>query len=168
MAITQAFKDTYWNRLRVERNIMHKELAEYFGVSVSTVGGWFSGQLMPNDLMIKRACELFDVEFATGKEEFRKAHALWKCERQRSGIKIQSGKKDKTSGVKITVDMTAPQFEEPSVDNLDIIKLLYGKLPYDLFMSVRSILKHQDGDVLELVYGKVSYKEFKQIQEALS
>lgn len=167
MALTKAYKDTYWNTLRVERNIKIKEIAEYLHISLTSAGAYFSGQLMPKDLQITQLCGLFDVEFTTGKEEFRKAHALWKSERKRSGVKVQSGKKDKTAEIEITVDMTAPQFEEPSADNLDIIKLLYGKLSYELFMSVRGLLKNREGDVLELVYGKVSYKEFKQIQEAL-
>ena len=167
MAITQAFKNTYWNNLRVERNIKVKEIAEYLNVSLSAAGGYFSGQIMPRELQIKQLCGLFDVPIDVGTEEFKKAHALWKSERKRSGVKVQSGKKDKPAEIEITVDMTAPQFEEPSVDNLDIIKLLYGKLPYELFETVRKMIKHQSGDVLEQLYGRVSYKEFIQIQEVL-
>lgn len=183
---TEMKKDTFWNRERVAKNISYKELTEILGGSIAGWGGRFSGQLMPNPLEIKHLCELFDVDIEKGTAEFEKAHALWKAERHKKPVAItgtmermshkkKSEEVDTFKKEEEVAEIIAPTFdifigktkEAPVDDNLDIIKLLYGKLPYELFMSVRSILKHQDGDVLELVYGRVSYKEFKQIQEAL-
>lgn len=69
MAITQAFKNTYWNNLRVERNIKIQEIADYLNVSLSAAGAYFSGQLMPKELQITQLCGLFDVPVDTGRTE---------------------------------------------------------------------------------------------------
>lgn len=161
MAITKAYKDTYWNNLRVERNIKVKEIAEYLNVSLTSAGGYFSGQLMPKDLQITQLCGLFDVPVDVGREEFKKAHALWKSERKRSGIKVQSGKFERKKSAQKTVEPT-------TIDNTDIIKMLYGKLPYDVFVAVGELISSNDIDTaLKQLYGRVSCNEFIMIWRAL-
>lgn len=166
-------KETFWNRERVAKNIAYKDLCDLFGGVVSKWGSYFSGQIMPDPLTIKHLCELFDVDITKGTEEFKKAHALWKSEHHKSKVICTTGKSERsilTNGV--TVQDTAPQFEESvvtesAIDVAGIIQFVYGKLPYETFMTFRSMIKNCTGDPIEFVYGKVSYKEFRQIQEAL-
>lgn len=172
---TEMKKDTFWNRERVAKNISYKELTEILGGSIAGWGGRFSGQLMPNPLEIKHLCELFDIDLEKGTEEFKKAHALWKAERHKTPISITGTMENMSHPKKkvITVDMTAPQFEEkpveeqPVIDIAEVLRSVYGKLPYETFMTFRSMIKNCTGDPIEFIYGKVSYKEFRQIQEAL-
>ena len=39
-----AFKDTFWNRLRVEKEFKIREIAEYLDTGVGRVGTFFTGQ----------------------------------------------------------------------------------------------------------------------------
>ena len=171
---TEMKKDNFWNRERVARNISYKELTEILGGSIAGWGGRFSGQLMPTPLEIKHLCELFDIDIERGTEEFKKAHALWKSERHKTQVAI-TGTMEKMSHPRktITVDMTAPQFEEepveeqPVLDTTEVLKSVYGKLPYELFMTFRAMLKDTKKDPLECLCGRISYNEFLQIQRAL-
>lgn len=193
---TEMRKETFWNRERVARNISYKELTELLGGSVAGWGGRFSGQLMPKPLEIKHLCELFDIDLEKGTEEFKKAHALWKAERHKTQVAITGTmenmshkrkneevdpfKKPKEVAERIAKRIT-PTFdlfigneeaeeaeeEQPVIDIAEVLKSVYGKLPYELFMTFRAMLKDTKKDPLECLYGRISYNEFLQIQRAL-
>jgi len=91
-----ARKDTFWNKIRVEKGFTIREVSEYLHKSETQTGMFFSGQLMPNDVVCKQLCDLFDVDFNNGNLEFQHAHRAWKAETSLS-LKYHAQKKTETS-----------------------------------------------------------------------
>ena len=183
MAISAMSKDTFWNKVRVEKNIRYSDIVELFGGSVSMWAQRFTGQTMPTYAEIKKLCELFDVDVTQGTEEFKKAHALWKSEGRgakacyittgksvMSGIKV--GKRGEVTGTREHVERAEKEaevpVEQPTIAPNEVFKVVYGKVPYDTFCAFCDALAGVTGeDPLEYVYSKVGYKEFRAIEKAL-
>lgn len=167
MALTTMSKITFWNTLRVERNIRYCDIAELFGGGVSTYGAYFSGQLMPKDDIITKLCDLFDVDFDKGKEEFRKAHADWVSTKHSGRRELTTGKKDVVlrASAEMPARVTVGQSDSPSKS--DIFSLIYGKIPYDRFSEFCDMVASKNGDPLKLVYGAVSYEDYNEIARIL-
>lgn len=170
MAVTAMAKVNFWNKVRVERNIRYKDLVELFGGSNGMWGMYFSGQQLPPINRIKQVCDFFDVDLNEGAEEFRKAHAMWRAESKNKvmvtgkadpverSARVTSGERESTVQEKpATVDFSTR----------DVFKLIYGKIPYDLFLTFWEMVDSGSGDPLECLYGRVSYREFSQIADAL-
>lgn len=161
MAITVLKIDNFWNRLRVEKNVRYKELAELFGVCESTMGAYFSGQTMPKDTVIRELCDLFNVDFAKGKEEFKRANEAWSSSNHKCTKKLTVGNAESIKGKQaIEVVGTVER-------NVDVFSIIYGKIPYALFMKFLDIVATKQGDPLKLIYGSVTYSEFKQIADII-
>ena len=62
MLTAYACKDNFWSRLRAEKGIKIKEVAEYLHMSGGGVGAYFTGELMPSEDKINALCDLFDVD----------------------------------------------------------------------------------------------------------
>ena len=185
MPISAMSKDTWWNRLRVEKNIRYKDIIELYGGSVSVWAQRFTGQTMPNYNQIKQLCELFDVDFNRGYAEFKKAHALWKSEGRgakdgyvKTGISImrgvQKGERVEVVGQRDPVEITKEEetvetpVEQPTIAPNEVFGVVYGKVPYDTFCAFCDALARvTTEDPLGYIYGKVDYKEFRAIEKAL-
>lgn len=76
-------KNTFWNRVRVSKGIKIREVAEMFDVSETVAGLWFSGQRPPKTAIQCQLCDLFDVDYETGINNFTNDHKIWKNERGR-------------------------------------------------------------------------------------
>ena len=76
-------KNTFWNRVRVSKGIKIREVAEMFDVSEAIAGLWFSGQKPPKTAIQCQLCDLFDVDYETGINNFTNDHKIWKNERGR-------------------------------------------------------------------------------------
>lgn len=76
-------KNTFWNRVRVSKGIKIREIAEMFDVSEAIAGLWFSGQKPPKTAIQCQLCDLFDVDYETGINNFTNDHKIWKNERGR-------------------------------------------------------------------------------------
>ena len=76
-------KNTFWNRVRVSRGVKIREVAEMFGVSEAIAGLWFSGQKPPKTAIQCQLCDLFNVDYETGINNFTNDHKIWKNERGR-------------------------------------------------------------------------------------
>lgn len=80
------FKDTFWNNERVKRNLKLGDIAKYLNVPYGTVGSWFCGRAMPNEMIISKLCDWFSdftedpISFADGKRHFKVAHLTWQAE----------------------------------------------------------------------------------------
>lgn len=165
MALTTMSKVNFWNALRVDKNIRYKDLAELFDNGVSTWGKYFSGQIMPSDDVIEKLCDLFDVPFEKGKEEFEIAHAEWVSSDHKGKREMITGESvpyERTQGempARITVGEAS---REPKKEDkkTDIISLIYGKIPYDVFAQFCSEVTSMTGDPLRLIYGKVPYEDY--------
>ena len=173
MAITQYAIDNFWNRLRVERNIRYVDLAELFPhlKSFSSIGVWFSGQVMPRDEYIRVLCDFFDVDFDEGKREFQKAHDVWKSSKH-ANLRVTTGTSEIKPILEVTGEgnarmVTTTGEGDASMRSSDIFELVYGKLPYDLFRKFCDLVAGNDKNALELVYGKVTFEEFIIIQKVI-
>lgn len=180
-----AFKDTFWNRLRVETNITIKELASYLHLSDGAVGMYLTGQAMPSESVIKQLCDYFSVDLLKGTQEFEKAHKTWDAERKRTlrvtGGAIPTGAKpaDKPAPekseasimmdeagaevVKNTEFVPTPEFVSTSVKK-KVLKATYGKVKMDLFLEYYD---NAVSDPLGFFYGRVDYPVYQEIENAI-
>ena len=55
--------------------------------------------------------------------------------------------------------------EEESIPN--ILETLYGKIPYNLFFKITSMIATKTGNSLECIYGQVSYLEYELIRNTI-
>lgn len=71
-------KDTFWNKLREKNGWSFKYIAKKTGIPQSTLGNWFSGVKAPrNEHHIHQLCELFEIPFDKGYNEFYHAEKTW-------------------------------------------------------------------------------------------
>lgn len=172
MAISQYAIDTFWNRLRVERNIRYVDLLELFPrySGFSTIGFWFAGKIMPQDKDIAVLCDFFDVDFEIGKEEFRKAHEAWVSSNHKNS-RVTTGKgeaRDIANSGDGDARMAVRYEQEQAVEAVDIFELIYGRLPYDLFRKFTTLVAGQGiEEALRLVYANVTYDEFRLIEKII-
>ena len=156
------FKDTYWNKLRVERGYKLKELAEVLDMNLGTLGAFFTGQSMPKDETIKAICDLFGIDFGTGKLAFEHAHRAWDAEHKRT-YRLPPNKDGKSTVQDIhaqEVLAVAEQFNQKVERSGDVdIKVVADPIDY-------SLLERAD-KVLELLYTRISYDEFKKCYRAI-
>ena len=174
MAISAMGKLTWWNKLRVERNIRYKDLMELFNYkSQSAIGGWFSGQRIPSDENIAILCDFFDVEFEEGKRHFVTDNEHWVSENhkdKRSTTGTAEGIARIATGESEVKEHKAwaKTGEEPEEERqTDIFEMVYGKLPYDLFRKFADLVAGKDDNALSLIYGKVTFEEFIFIQNLI-
>lgn len=155
-----ACKDNFWSRLRAEKGIKIKEVAEYLHLSGGTVGAYFTGELMPSEDKINVLCDLFDVDSVLGAREFKKAHDKWVSESHKAKM-IVGGKVEQKEPTKETVE--EPTENVCTINGYAVCELLYGLLPYADYTIVYEgfMLGDFDGkdieDVFKFLYGKVSY-----------
>lgn len=142
-------KDNFWSKKRVENKMTITEVAELIGESDKTVSAYFTGFLMPHDIAIKNLCELFSVDFETGKLEFQHAHKRYKAEHQR------------------TLKYTARKKKPGEINNIeDVFLNLYGVVSCSEFIDIYNTAVGRAGegiDLMGILYGKVDYKTFSKI-----
>ena len=151
-----SFHDTFWNRKRVEAGITQRELAELLKVSDSTVSNWLTGLSMPENDMINKFCELFDVDFPTAHTEFYKAHKSYVA-------KKHLGNKYAVVGENKSCDKS-----DNKADNKpDIFEIVYGKLSYNEFNKFVELCGNKTDNPLRCIYGKVDFDEYNRIADIL-
>lgn len=162
-----ARKDTFWNKTRVEKGLTLKEISEYLHKSEAQTGMFFSGQLMPNDVVCKQLCELFDVDFNTGNLEFQHAHREWKAEKNQS-LKYSA------KGAVIATDTSVFEVKEDSKEQTqfveDVLNKLYGVLSCAEFVACYLTITGATGDanISEILYGKVDYETYCKVCEIVN
>lgn len=142
-------KDNFWSKKRVENKMTIVEIADLIGENEKTVSCYFSGFLMPHDTSIKSLCELFSVDFETGKLEFQHAHTRYKAEH------------------KATIKYTARKKKPGEINNIeDVFLNLYGVVSCSEFIDIYNTAvgrAREDIDLMGILYGKVDYKTFSKI-----
>lgn len=68
---------TFWSNKRIERKYTSKQLADILGCSDSCVFNYLTGKSLPDLVMMKKICDLFEVGYTEGAEEFNKAFEAW-------------------------------------------------------------------------------------------
>jgi len=158
----RTFKDTFWNKQRVAKNLTIKEVAEMLGINDARVGMWFTGQLMPQDYWIKDLCKLFEVDYNEGQLAFQKAHLEWSAEHNLKGkmkyIAKTTSKKKKTEQA---------ISDKSAINNIaEVVLALYGNVSCETFLTVYNAItsgKPDNCDIEQLIYGKVSFEQYQQI-----
>lgn len=159
-------KENFWSRKRVENSVTLKEIANLLGKKETTVGAYFSGQLMPNDDTIHTLCDFFDVSFNDGQIEFQHAHREWKARHYAPAV--YSAKK--VTGKRVPSEKETTTSETPSNESVvkmkTLLKRLYGVLSCEDFVTVYNCLIHGRQSTFNLgeaLYGKVDYDAYNEI-----
>ena len=158
----RTFKDNFWSKERVIKNLKLEEVADMLGYKRGKVSMWFSGQVMPDDEEVAEICKLFEVDFNEGQLAFQKAHLEWKAEHKNKTIKYSGKRKlDTTTDTVEKISSTA------KVSNIaEVVLTLYGKISCEAFLTVYNAVtsgKPSDCDIEQLIYGKVDFKTYQQI-----
>ena len=127
--------DTFWVRIWQKSELSSKEIGDKLHVTGAAVRNWFSGRYMPDDFSISNLCELFNIDYATGKSEFLDAHEAYWANRDTKTTKVPT--------VVITEDddksEELPEEVHKTFD--EVLRLLYKKVDYATFMRVYEVLK---------------------------
>ena len=159
-------KETFWRDKRKESGLKLPEIAELIGLdrSYTTIGEYFTGQLMPSDEICRTICAAFDVDFALGKEHFERAHKEWvswhhwaKPEEEmpaklQSLTRIDIEDDDKSTG-KITQEL--PEYADHSLDIIEASEEIKKSIsePEPQLRDIRD-------EICESVYSVLSYKDY--------
>jgi len=187
-----SFKDTYWNKVRVEANIKISDIAKLLGAKYSTTGAYFSGMLMPPDEVIKTLCEFFDIDIAFGTNEFDKAHKAYDAIHKRELKYTARKKKVKATPInQPDIFEKCEEIPEPDSNETDILteetevvkssnemvgyktysdvmRILYGVVSYDEFNRFSSKLILEDSEsALKYAYALVDFDTFKRLAKAI-
>lgn len=168
MSLTAMSKVNFWNKLRVDHHLRYIDLAEKLGGSESRWGAYFSGQTMPNPTSVRQLCDLFEVDYDTGYQEFAKAHAVWSSSAHSQRRYITNGHPE--TSAKIT--SSTPDDIRPDTQvkiHPDVLAILYGNIQYDVFVNIQNMVADSKVEnIPELIYGKISYEDYCKILELLS
>lgn len=106
------FKETFWNKERIKRNLKLGDISKYLNTPYGTVGSWFCGKSVPKEMIISKLCDWFSellpddpISFADGERHFKVAHLTWQGEHNHTlkahgtdqddeGGKFMGGRKD--------------------------------------------------------------------------
>ena len=151
-----ARKDTFWNKVRVEKNLTTKEIGEIIGQNDKTVSAYFTGLLMPKDYTVKALCDLFDVDYTTGHLEFQHAHQKYRAEHN---PKLKYSSRDKKNTPKPKIINSAE----------DVLESVYGVLTCKEFLDIYSVIIGNGGDIdaMRILYRKVDYDVYNKINKII-
>lgn len=175
MRSPHTFKDNFWCRKRVECNMKVTEVGEAIDHPYKRVGQYFTGQALPDDNIIHALCDLFDVDFVTGKQEFIKANKIWIGEHDKDLISGKIVSKPKKSVANKPTKKKKPVAEKPQSKKADtptktldadtityISTKIYGKVDYQEFIRIVDLLSSgtELSELLDMVYGRVDFNVF--------
>lgn len=150
------FKDTFWSKLRIEKDLSLQDIADIVGLSDASIGQYFSGATIPPDRTLMDICDLFDVDYETGRLEFERANRAWKAEHDKTlkySARVPYQKKRK-----------APEHKDIS-NAEDVLNAIYSKVSCSDFVAIYNLIMGNTTDVdpLEILYGKVDYDTYYKI-----
>ena len=87
--------NTFWSKKRVENGFKVEDIASYLNISVQTAGQYLTGQQMPPEDIIRKMCDLFDVDFNEGSLAFQHANREWTSSRGREHEVIRGPRPEK-------------------------------------------------------------------------
>ena len=150
------FKDTFWSKLRIEKDLSLQDIADIVGLSDSSIGQYFSGATVPPDRTLMDICDLFDVDYETGRLEFERANRAWRAEHDKT-LKYSA---------RVPYQKKSDKPDTKGVSNVeDVLNAIYGKISCSDFIAIYNLIMGQtvDIDPLEILYGKVDYDTYYKI-----
>lgn len=175
MRSPHTFKDNFWSRKRVECNMKVTEVGEAIDQPYKRVGQYFTGQTLPDDDIIHALCDLFDVDFVTGKQEFINANKIWVGEHDKDLISGKIVNRPKKSAANKPTKKKKSIAEKPEPEKIDnptkpldadtidyIATKIYGKVDYQEFFRIIDLLSlgTELSKLLDMVYGRVDFNVF--------
>ena len=180
------FKDTFWNKERVKRNLKIGDVAKYLNAPYFTVGSWFCGKTMPKEANIRKLCEWFSemlpddpISFDDGKRHFEVARLTWQAEHDLTlkahgtdqddeGGKFMGGKRNcKTEVGKFIRDHGVKHkdlAEEINVPPYKISQWVSGKyLPNSDYIYLMAQKLDTDADILSDMFLK-AYNDYHNVE----
>lgn len=139
----------FWTNLRLEHGLTLQDVADKLQIDTEMVAGYFSGYMVPGHNELIRLCQLFNVDYDKGLSEFKYAHSIYAPLDQESIGNIPKA---------VEVNDTAL-----TADKQEILKQIYGKIPYSEYSLVVKMLNEGNIDILPIVYGKVDYTTYRKL-----
>ena len=145
-AALKDYSDNFWYQKWKESGYTSDEIGKKLGVSGAALRNWIYGKYFPSDDMIRKVCDIFDVDMKKGKEEFVRFY----CNRHNATVYVVPEPTDDVSKIpeKIILSMSADT-EEPNYDTTnkkfnvsDVMRLLYGKVDFSTYKQVEYLLEN--------------------------
>lgn len=161
------YKDTFWNRLRLQRGISTKQLAKMLGVkSVSFIYTWFSGQHVPSDNHIRKLCEIYKVDYEKGKQEFLDAHAgwySWNLENKKACIATE--RQEMYVPKKDMRDPEVTSFTETTLQDMQNLrkKILWGRIPPEMQKFICEKIAECKQQIIDELHSEIDFYTFDAI-----
>ena len=177
-------KETFWRDIRNESGLSLQEIKELLGTdkAKTTIGEYFTGQLMPPDDICRTICDAFGVDFEIGKDRFKKAHKEWMTyhtngskENTESETPVEEVAENMGNSYMATIEQEIDSFTDATIkpQNADIAdkicESVYSKLSYKDYCVVYDIVMsgNSNAGVLEQIYGKVDCSTFNRIYDII-
>ena len=152
----RAYKDTFWNRLRISRKLTGAKMAKDLDVNAPSLYLWLNGAKMPPEKWIKAICEYFDVPLEQGRQEFENAHSTW-----------LSSKYNRVFCYSANEDVAQKTWVFDSEDK--ILESLYGKIDFDVFSEFELKFRQRlYKEAFSALYGKLDFDTYYQIQASIA
>jgi transcriptional regulator with XRE-family HTH domain len=171
----RTYKDNFWSRLRVEKGISAKELAKLLGLNCknpSELYNWCSGKHIPPDKHIRKFCEIYDVDYEKGKQEFINAHSQWyswdhdikkACIYTETQELYHPEKKTFNEHIpEIPTDMGVEQ-SKLNIRN----KIFWNKIPPEIQETIRTRITDCKDQILNELYGEIDFYTYDIIRNYL-
>lgn len=160
--------NNFWSKLRKTHNITCETIAGLLDEKKdpTTVAKYFTGDCMPNDKIIQNICDIFDIDFEKGKQEFQvvrdKKLAIKKntIEATMNPTSISDAPIENSTSKAITL-IPVKNEQVKSIG-----KMIYNKVTFEEFWDILFMLTEDinNKNLPELLYGKVDYATFNKIQ----
>ena len=186
---------TWWNEKRIKNKVKYSELLELLELkkgSMSHVCGCFIGKEMPNDDLIAKIANIFDVPFEEAKSHFFNDWAGSKSKKVEYHSSDDYGYSEKVikdlsykdpdhggygyvnnlvdEAVNYVSDDEPEEIEEPidiSRERELIMAQIYGKVDYNTFILIKDQLFIDTDEVLKFIYGQVDFETYEKIHKAM-
>lgn len=158
----KAYKDTFFNKKRVESGLRISDIADYLGVSLAGAGQYFTGAQMPPEGVIEKLCELFDVDILVGTRELKKDNKVWVAEHKRKMLYQATATKHNPEPPK-QAELTpiVEEAEESVVEEIILDDIVVSN------NKVAILSEDECKKILGLLYGNVDYDTYSQIAKML-
>lgn len=131
---------TFWNKLRMERNLSLEEIAAATNYSDGTVGNYFSGLTMASEDFIQKACAIFGIGLVEGRAKFEEAYNNNPRRKEEAAAAGKAATGDETEA-------------------MSRLRAFYGELDFGLYLKLTEAVLAGE-DPLTYLYGKVDFDTY--------